>query len=150
MTTNLLIVEDGTEYLDFFRLFLKGEHSYLHAQSGGGALKLLSKEDVDLVVMDMRFERIPLADLLGDLGQVADEYFGGDIERGQRFVQDNQGTLILAALRENGRDQPCLFVHDMAPKKLQNLRNLYGAVFSVPNFDAAAIRKELKEAMKEK
>ena len=61
--STILIVEDGKEYLDFFKLFLKDEHEYLHAQSGGRALEHLAESAVDLIVLDMRFERSPAEDL---------------------------------------------------------------------------------------
>lgn len=143
----LLIVEDGTEYIDFFRLFLKDEHEYLHAQSCEGALAALGADAVAGLVLDMRFDRTPLEELVGDVDQVAKTYFGGDLVRGQRYVQDNQGTMILARLREEGHAAPALFISDLPKRKLENLRKLYGAVFSVPTFDAAAIRAELGRAL---
>lgn len=143
----LLIVEDGTEYLEFFRLFLKDEHRYLHAQAGATALRLLADEKVDLVVLDMRFDRSDPSELLGDVTTVAGEYFGGDAKRAQRYIEENQGTLILADLRKAGHALPVLFVADMPPRKVENLRRLYGAVRVVPHFDAGAIRREIAGAI---
>lgn len=143
----LLIVEDGLEYYDFFRLFLEKEHSYLHAQAGAKAFEHLEKEEVTLVVLDMRFERSPAEDLLGDVEQVADDYFGGDLTRAQRYIEDNQGTMILAEMRQRRFGQPVLFVSDMPARKLANLRRLYGKVHTVPYFDAAAIRREIAIAL---
>ena len=143
----LLIVEDGTEYHDFFRLFLKKDHTYHHAQAGQRALDILAAEEVELVVLDMRFDRTDPAELLGDVDEVANQYFGGDLARAERFVEENQGTMVLSAMRENEHHQPVLFVHDMAERKLDNLRKLYGKVYTVPNFDAAAIRKEIAAAL---
>jgi CheY-like chemotaxis protein len=143
----LLIVEDGTEYLEFFRLFLKDEHQYLHAQAGEAALRLLADEAVDLVVLDMRFDRSDASELLGDVTVVAGEYFGGDANRAQRYIEENQGTLILADLRKAGHALPVLFVADMPARKVENLRKLYGAVRVVPNFDAAAIRAAIAAAL---
>jgi len=146
---NILIVEDGTEYLEFFRLFLKGEHEYLHAKSCAEAMAHLEGEEVRAVVMDMRFDRTPPEDLIGDVEEVAGTYFGGDVDRAQRYVHDNQGTLILARMRETCREQPVLFVTDMPGRKLDNLRRLYGRIHAVPTFDAAAIRAELDAAFDE-
>lgn len=145
----LLIVEDGREYLDFFRLFLKEEHEYLHAQSAAAAFAHLEGRPVDLVVLDMRFERSPPEDLLGDVDQVGRDYFGGDLTRALRYVADNQGTLILSELRRRSYDHPVLFVSDLPPRKLDNLRRLYGKVHMVPNFDASAIRREIETALRE-
>ncbi len=143
----LLIVEDGLEYFDFFRLFLEKEHSYLHAQAGHAAFEQLAEEEVTLVVLDMRFERSPAEDLLGDVDNVAEDYFGGDLTRAQRYIEDNQGTMILAEMRDRGYQHPVLFVSDMPSRKLDNLRKLYGKVHAVPYFDAAAIRREISIAL---
>jgi len=145
--TRILIVEDGTEYLEFFRLFLAEGHEYLHAQSGHGALDQLDAEPVDLVVLDMRFERSSPSELMGDPDEVARDYFGGDLDRASRFLHDNQGTFVLAGLRDGGHDQPALFVHDMPGRKLENLKDLYGNVVAVPHFDARAIQEEIKAAL---
>jgi len=143
----LLIVEDGREYLDFFELFLEKDYRYLHAQSGRRAIEHLAVEEVALVVLDMRFERSPAEDLLGDVQDIAVKYFGGDLGRAHRFLEENQGTLVLAELRSRGHAQPVLFVSDMASRKLQNLRDLYGRVHAVANFDAAVIRAEIGAAL---
>ena len=145
--SNVLIVEDGTEYLDFFRLFLAGEHEYLHACCCREALARLDQESISALVLDMRFDRTPLEDLDGELEQVALAYFGGDLSRAQRYLQDGQGAIILAQIRRHGHEQPALFVTDMPTRKLENLRSLYRRVHAVPTFDAAAIRHELALAM---
>jgi hypothetical protein len=61
-----------------------------------------------------------------------------------RWLQDQQGTLILAELRAAGHAQPALFVHPFPPRRLENLRKLYGAVDAVDSFDAAAIAAALQ------
>ena len=145
----LLIVEDGREYYDFFRLFLEKEASYIHAQTGEAAFEVLGSRDVDLVVLDMRFERSTPEDLLGDVEKAAIDYFGGDLPLAQRYVLDNQGTFILSEMRARGLRQPVLFVTDMPPRRLANLRTLYGRVHAVPYFDTAAIRGEVDAALGE-
>ena len=50
---------------------------------------------------------------------------------------------MLAELRRAGYNQPAIFVHDFAPRKLDNLRRLYGEVLAAPSFDAAFIRGAL-------
>jgi CheY-like chemotaxis protein len=145
--TTVLIVEDGTEYRDFFELFLAKDHDYLFSQAGHHAIELLEKSPVDFVVLDMRFERSPAEDLFGDVEDVAKQYFGSDLARAHRFVEENQGTIILAEMRKNEHDQPVLFVSDMASKRLENLCKLYGAVHAVPNFDAGAIRTKIRDVL---
>ena len=52
---------------------------------------------------------------------------------------DQQGALVLAALREARCDVPAVFVHDFPERRLDNLRKLYGRVGAVGTFDAARI-----------
>ena len=73
------------------------------------------------------------AALVGDLEATAARLFAGDRARALRYLQDEQGTLILAALRAAGLAQPALFVHDFPPRRLANLRQLYGDVDAVPS-----------------
>ncbi len=94
-------------------------------------------------MIDLRFDRAPAAALVGDVAGTAARLFAGDAARALRYVQDEQGTLILADLRAAGFAQPALFVHDFPRRRLANLRRLYGDVDAVPALDAAAIRRAL-------
>ncbi len=60
-----------------------------------------------------------------------------------RHLQDQQGTVVLAHLRERGCHVPALFIHDFPARRLDNLRQLYGDVHAIPSFDASAIAKVL-------
>lgn len=137
----LLVIEDGTEYAEFARLFLP-DFTVRAAGSAGEALAALRQEGADALLIDLRFDRAEPAVLCGDPEEAA-RLFGGDRQRALRHLQDQQGTLILAALRGAGFTQPAVFVHDLPPRRLQNLRQLYGQVAAVPSFDAAAIRAAL-------
>lgn len=141
---HLLIVEDGSEYSEFAQLWLAGAFAVRTARSAAQALALLATPPpVDALLIDLRFDRAPAADLVGDVDGTAQRMFGGDRARALRYVQDQQGALILGELRARGHHQPALFVHDFPPRRLENLRRLYGAVDAVPSFDAAAIRRAL-------
>ena len=94
-------------------------------------------------MMDLRFDRSPREALIGDVDDLAKELFGGDKERAARYMQDQQGALIVAEIRARGHKQPIVFVHDFPGRRLANLRRLYGEVFAVPSFDAGAIRQIL-------
>lgn len=139
----MLVIEDGSEYLRFAALFLP-EYALLHARSAAEALRHAAAAEALLI--DLRFERAAADDLIGDIDQTARRLFSGSRPRALRYLQDQQGTLILAALREAGHAQPAVFVHDFPPRRLENLRRLYGAVHAVPTFDAAAIRAALAAA----
>jgi len=140
----LLILEDGDEYLEFARVFLRG-WELASARSGAEALTRAGAADVLLI--DLRFERAQPDALLGDLDATAVRLFAGNRGRALRHLQDQQGTLILAQLRAAGHHQPALFVHPFPTRRLQNLRRLYGEVDAVPGFDAAAITQALSRGV---
>ena len=119
--SRLLVVEDGGEYEEFARLFLAERWEIVAAHSADEAL-----------------------DLIGDVKGMADKLFAGDEARAARWLKEQQGTLILGALREAGHHQPAVFVHDFPPRRLSNLRKLYGRVGAVRAFDAAAIVRTLE------
>ena len=142
----LLVVEDGEEYAEFARLFLADAFEVHGTRTAAEALVAARDATPDALLLDLRFDRTPIADLLGDVPDLATRLFGGDHARAQRYVQDQQGALILAALRELGCHAPAVFVHDFPARRLENLRRLYGRVGAVPSFDAAAIREALESS----
>ena len=142
----LLVIEDGTEYVEFARLFLGAAFDVLAARSARDALALLADPGADALLVDLRFDRAPREDLVGDVDETAARLFGGDRPRALRHVQDQQGALVLGALRSAGFAQRAVFVHDFPPRRLANLRTLYGDVHAVPSFDAAAILTALADA----
>jgi CheY-like chemotaxis protein len=141
----LLVIEDGDEYLEFARVFLRG-WELLPAKSGAEALDRLA-QPVDALFIDLRFERARPEALVGDLDGTAARLFAGNRGRALRHLQDQQGTLILASLRAAGHQQPAVFVHPFPARRLENLRRLYGIVEAVPQFDAAAIDQALQAAL---
>lgn len=139
----LLVIEDGDEYEEFARLFLASRYDEVRpARSCEEALAQAAGADAMLI--DLRFERAEASVLVGDLAGAA-RRFGGDEVRAARWLKEQQGTLILGALREAGHDQPAVFVHDFPERRLQNLARLYGRVGAVPSFDAARILAVLEE-----
>ncbi|HXU74185.1 MAG TPA: hypothetical protein VN947_33045 [Polyangia bacterium] len=138
----LVVIEDGDEYAEFARVFLS-ELEIEAAHSAADARAVLRARGADALLIDLRFDRAPAAALVGDVTATAARLFAGDSERALRYLQDEQGTLILADLRAAGFAHPALFVHDFPPRRLANLRRLYGDVDAVPALDAAAIRAAL-------
>jgi hypothetical protein len=143
--SRLLVIEDGDEYVEFARVFL-ADLEVEAARSAADALAILRTRGADALLIDLRFDRAPVAALTGDVAATAERLFGGDGERALRYLQDEQGTLILADLRAAGFAQRALFVHDFPPRRLANLRRLYGNVDAVPALDAATIRRALAGA----
>lgn len=108
---HVLIVEDGDEYLESLTRFVPGPR-YHQARSAGAALDLLAARPIALVYLDMRFDRIPRADLVGDHA-AATAARNGDPARGWRYLQNNQGLFILDALARAGhRAQPTIISYD--------------------------------------
>ena len=87
METTVLIIEDGDEYLESLSKFVLGPN-YLQAKSGNHAIEILRNEAVDIIYLDMRFDRIPKNDLLGDHVKATKEH-NGDPIRAFKFLQNN-------------------------------------------------------------
>ncbi|MDH5492361.1 MAG: hypothetical protein OEY14_10445 [Myxococcales bacterium] len=140
----LLVIEDGHEYEEFARLFLADGFEIDAAHGAAEALSKLRSSPFDRLLLDLRFDRAPVESLVGDLEATAERRFGGDRARAIRHLMDQQGALILGALRAAGFAQPALFVHDFPGRRLANLRRLYGAVDAIAGFDARAMRRALQ------
>lgn len=143
---SLLVIEDGHEYEEFARLFLAEQFEIRAAHSSAEALAALREKPADAFLVDLRFERSPVEHLVGDVHDTARRRFAGDTFRAIRYLKEQQGTLVLAQIREAGFDGPAVFVHDFSPRRLSNLQRLYGRVSAVPTFDAAEIRAALEVA----
>ncbi|MEM9189149.1 MAG: hypothetical protein AAGF12_08230 [Myxococcota bacterium] len=139
MSSSLLVVEDGNEYTEFANLFLGDRFAIRSARSAKEALAQLDVQMPDALLIDLRFDRTPVDLLLGNVRETAGRLFGGDENRALRYLQDQQGALVLAELRKAGCDVQAVFVHDFPPRRLRNLQRLYGRVSAVPSFDAVAI-----------
>jgi hypothetical protein len=106
----VLIVEDGFEYVECLARFLP-HLTFERAGSGPAALAALGGSWFDAVFLDMRFDRAPEAELLGDVQQAA-ERFNGDVVQARRFLEDQQGTYVLTAIREAGHRHGVLLSYD--------------------------------------
>lgn len=130
----VLIVEDGDEYLDNLSRFTPGPR-YLQAHSGAQAIALLAAERVDLIYLDMRFDRIPDSDLLGDRAAVARTQ-GDDETRITRYLAKNQGLYILEALRTAGHAElPVILAYDFTgePRRFAHLSKVHPSLTWVPD-----------------
>jgi CheY-like chemotaxis protein len=123
----VLVVEDGFEYITNLERFLAQDFELVRAGDGPEALERLAGEDFDVVFLDMRFDRA--GRLLGE-GEELLHRFAGDPVRARRFLEDNQGTYILAALRAAGCTLPVVMSYDFdgEPRRFQNLARTHGPV----------------------
>jgi CheY-like chemotaxis protein len=130
----VLIVEDGDEYLESLTRFVKGP-TYVQAHNGREALRMLETSSVELVYLDMRFDRIPDADLMGDHAAATREH-NGDPVRALRHLQNNQGLYILDALERHGLGGAAVILaYDFSrqPKRYENLLRAHPTLRWVPD-----------------
>lgn len=129
----VLIIEDGDEYRESLTRFVPGP-TYLQAHSARAALDMLTDTPVDLVYLDMRFDRIPHADLVGDHAQATRQH-NGDPRRGWRYLQNNQGLFVLHALAEAGHRVPVILSYDFGrePTRWRRLSRRHPRLDWVPD-----------------
>ncbi|MCA9488898.1 MAG: response regulator [Myxococcales bacterium] len=130
----ILVVEDGNEYSDTLGRFLSHRFVFGRAGSGPEALRMMAEASWDAVFLDMCFDRVPDEQLLGDRHEVA-ERFGGDPVRARAFLQQHQGTFVLAALRGAGHAQPVLLSYDFSaePRRFERLAARQGPLDHLPD-----------------
>ncbi len=139
----ILVIEDGSEYVQNLTRFLGEDFDFVRAGDGQDALDQLGTGRFDAIFLDMKFDRAPR--LLGDLGALV-ERFVGDEDRARRFLIDNQGAYVLAALREAGHAEPVLFSYDFdgEPRRYRNLEGRYAPLgYLADTADPAQIRAAL-------
>ncbi len=122
----VLIIEDGDEYLDNLSRFVPGPN-YLQAHNCEAALKILREQSVDIIYLDMRFDRIPEDELVGDHLAVTRQQ-NGDPDRAWKHLKINQGLYILATLRDTGHGgMPIVLAYDFSGemRRLEHLRKIY-------------------------
>jgi len=142
----LLIVEDGDEYLEFFERHLRG-YRLIQAHDAAETLDALKRNLVDVIVMDLRFDRIERERLVGDVLAISRTRFGQDTDLSEawRYMADKQGFLITRTLRDKGYEEPILIIEDLPERQIANLSKLYGRIAVVPEFDAKKIHRMLIE-----
>ncbi len=144
----ILVVEDGDEYLENLNRFVRGP-TYLQVHSGGAAIGILKSRPVDIIYLDMRFDRIPHEDLLGDHAAVTRDQ-NGDPERAWKYLMNHQGLYILAALRKAGfGDYPVVLAYDFSeePRRFENLKRQYPNLVWVSDAVSFTEIRELLETL---
>lgn len=148
MRPRVLIVEDGFEYRDTFTRYAGDQFEFVRTGSGLEALAAVGEGSFDCLFLDMRFDRVQPGELLGDLAETA-ERFNGDPVRATRFLEENQGVYVLAALREAGCLLPAVFSHDFSgePRRWSALERKYAPVIWLPdNASPAQVKDCLGQA----
>lgn len=145
----LLIVEDGDEYLEFFERHLYG-YRLLQAHDAAQTAAALTRNAVDVIVLDIRFDRIERERLIGDVLEVSRRRFGqdSDLTEAWRYLAEKQGFLIAKQLRDQGRSEPFLVIDALPERQVANLQRLYGPLAAVPEFDAKAIHRALVDLLR--
>ena len=144
----VLVVEDGNEYLTNLSTFVADGCDYFQAQSGAEACEMAKRILPDCVYLDMRFDRTPVEDLLGDFVQLLGR-FNGDVARARRFQEDNQGLFVLRALRESGYRRPVILSYDFSTeeRRFSTLSAKDPALLYCPDYaDAKEIREVILRA----
>ena len=146
---DIVVVEDGDEYITNLTTFVAEGMEYRQAKSGMQACELIAQRAPALVYLDMRFDRIPEEDLLGDIVQLTAR-FNGDVSRARRFQQDNQGLFVLRAVRDAGFVGAVILSYDFSAeeRRFAALKARDPALHYCPDYaDASTIRATILEAV---
>jgi len=152
MTTrdvDVLVVEDGDEYLTNLSTFVAEGFAYRQAKSGEEACRMTADRRPDLVYLDMRFDRTPEDQLLGNMVELTAR-FNGDMTRARRFQQDYQGLFVLRALRDVGYTGPVILSYDFGAeeRRFAALSAKDPALRYCPDYaDATTIRRAILGAL---
>ncbi|MEO1174152.1 MAG: hypothetical protein AAFX94_19200 [Myxococcota bacterium] len=131
---NVLIVEDGDEYLELLSRYVPGP-DYRQAHNLQEATQLLRAAPADVLYLDMRFDRIPESELVGDRGEALRRNHG-DRERALRHLQNHQGLYILRGLEDAGFGAtPTVLAYDFRreTRRFDNLKRRHPQLHWVPD-----------------
>ena len=137
----LLVIEDGDEYVEFARLFLAADFVVAPRERRAAALAALRERRRRRAAhrSALRSRRPRRSSAMSTA--TAARLFGGDRGARAALLQDQQGTLILGALRAAGyasRRCSCTTSRRAASRTCAGST---ARVDAVPTFDAAAIRR---------
>lgn len=144
----VLVIEDGHEYSESLGRFLSHAFDFVRAGDGHEALRLLEEGAFDAVFLDMRFDRVQPEQLLGDR-EAASERFSGDRAQALRFLENNQGAYILAALRKAGHRLGVVWSYDFdgEPRRWKHMAKTYAPLtYLSDNASPQDIQERLTEA----
>ncbi len=143
----VVVVEDGFEDIDNLTRFLGTDFEFVRSGDGFDALKQLDTGGFSAIFLDMKFDRSER--LLGDLAQLH-RRFAGDEARARRFLENNQGAYVLAAIREAGVSLPVVFSYDFdsEPRRFRNLHRRYAPLtYLTDTASPAQMRQTFRDAI---
>ena len=146
----VLVVEDGTEYTDAFRALAASDAVEL-VRSGDGAeaRRILAERRVDALFLDVVFDRTSADRLAGNLEDVI-RRFGGDRQRAERHLAENQGFYLvseLAPLLPDGVRVVLAYDFSAEPERLAALRERCAQLSGIT--DGAPISAVLESVLAE-
>jgi hypothetical protein len=132
----ILVVEDGTEYVEAFRRLAGEDTELVRAGDAGEARRVLAERPVDAVFLDVVFDRTPEEKLIGDRA------------RGSERLASQQGFYLVGLLAD--RLPPgcrVVIAYDFAsePERLTALRKKVPALEGVE--DGAPLSRVLARLM---
>jgi hypothetical protein len=104
----VVVCEDGDEYITRFRRLL-GTDVALNPAAGFAQAKRLLDDGATALLLDLDFRRTNATDLVDEHGQPCDLRSDGE----RRRLAENQGILILRALRRAGVKTPTILFADL-------------------------------------
>lgn len=136
MTRTVLVVEDGTEYVDAMRsLASRDPVELVRAADVHEARRTIADRRVDAVFLDVVFDRTPPEKLAGDL-EAQIRRFGGDRSRAERHLAENQGFYVLNELAGVlPATTPVVIAYDFSvePDRLAALRRAHPNLSGLPD-----------------
>lgn len=136
MTRTVLVIEDGTEYVEAMRsLASRDPVELVRAADVHEARRTLADRRVDAVFLDVVFDRTPPGKLAGDLEALI-RRFGGDGSRAERHLAENQGFYVLNELAGIlPATAPVVIAYDFSaePDRLAALRRAHPNLSGLPD-----------------
>jgi CheY-like chemotaxis protein len=136
MTRTILVVEDGTEYMDAIRSLAPTDAVELvRAEDLDEARRALAERRIDAVFLDVVFDRIAAEKLAGDWESLLHRY-GGDRRRAERHLAENQGFYLLNELAPHFPEGiPVVIAYDFSaePERLAALRRRCPQLSGLPD-----------------
>ena len=150
MKRMVLVIEDGTEYVDAIRsLAARDPVELVRAADVHEARRTIAERRVDAVFLDVVFDRAPPEKLAGDL-EVLIRRFGGDRSRAERHLAENQGFYVLNELAGIlPTATPLVIAYDFSaePDRLAALRRAHPNLSGLP--DGTPISEVLRRLLGE-
>jgi CheY-like chemotaxis protein len=136
VTRTVLVIEDGTEYVDAMRsLASSGPVELVRAADVQEARRTIAERRFDAVFLDVVFDRTPPEKLAGDLEALI-RRFGGDRSRAERHLAENQGFYALNELAGIlPATTPVVIAYDFSaePDRLAALRRAHPNLSGLPD-----------------